>query len=100
MKNQVKRHNSTVQLKIPKEVTVQASTDLREQFLDCIADGYADFRLDFTNTTFLDSAGLGVIVTLKKRTNDANGTVSIEGASDSIQELFQLTRLKPSFQWR
>lgn len=100
MINQVKHRNETIQIDLPQEIHVQEATALREELLRHIEKGGQKFRLNFSSTKFIDSAGLGVLVTLTKRLKHSEESVDIEGASASIQDLFQLTRLAASFSWK
>lgn len=52
--------------------------------------------LDLANVAFIDSTGLGVLVSMLKQMG-ANGRIVIVGASPAVQRLLQITRLDTLF---
>lgn len=92
--------NHSVTIQLEEKIHVPEATELREALLSEVEAGSDQFVLDLSHTTFLDSAGLGVLVTLSKRLRSVNGTVTIQGASKSIKELFDLTKISPNFHWK
>ena len=56
--------------------------------------------LDFENVEHLSSAALGMLITLKKRTDDANGQLRLAKISPQIFEVFKITRLDKLFDIR
>ena len=44
------------------EVDLYTAPELKSQMLDLIANGATDVVVDFTNTSFIDSTTLGVLV--------------------------------------
>ncbi|MBA2174648.1 STAS domain-containing protein [Halobacillus locisalis] len=91
-------HSTTIRLE--DQIHVQEAAELRETLLSEVEAGRDQFVLDLSRTTFLDSAGLGVLVTLSKRLRSVNGTATIVGASKPIRELFDLTKISPNFKWK
>ena len=55
--------------------------------------------LDLTNVNFIDSAGLGSIVSCLKnlKTNDSEGYLALAGISEQVMSLFKLTRMDRVF---
>lgn len=52
--------------------------------------------LDLSDVAFVDSTGLGVLVSLLKRMG-ADGRIAVVGANAAVQRLFQITRLDKLF---
>ncbi|MCJ2188118.1 STAS domain-containing protein [Novosphingobium beihaiensis] len=52
--------------------------------------------LDLTHVDFIDSTGLGVLVSMLKQMG-TNGRIAIVGASPAVQRLLQITRLDTLF---
>lgn len=70
---------------------------LRGKLLEIIDQGQKNFLVDMSNLDYIDSTGLGVLVTIHKRALQKNGTVTIKGLKGAVQDLFDLTRLNKVF---
>jgi anti-sigma B factor antagonist len=86
--------------------TAEISGDLnignRQQFkqlmLDELARGQKHLVIDFAKCPYIDSSGLGVLVSVSKRTRDAGGTIRLANLNDDLLTLFELTGLNPLFE--
>jgi anti-sigma B factor antagonist len=73
---------------------VHANRDtLKQQTVDQLERGDRDFVLDLTRCKYIDSAGLGVIVSLARKVKQAGGEFVVEGLNEDLRVLFELTRL-------
>ena len=63
---------------------------------ELVAKGKVNIALDFTNLEYIDSSGLGVIVSIHKRTKLNGGRLAIFGMNDTLSRLFKLTSLNKS----
>ena len=70
---------------------------LKEQVLDQLERGDRKFRLDFSKTDYIDSSGLGVLVTLSKKIREEGGELSLVSLSEDLRTLFELTKLDTLF---
>ena len=70
---------------------------LKEQVLDQLERGDRKFILDFSKTDYIDSSGLGVLVTLSKKIREQGGQLSLASLSDDLRTLFKLTKLDTLF---
>jgi anti-anti-sigma factor len=50
-------------------------------------------ELDMRDATYLDSQGLGVIVSSERKVHQADGYLVVSGLSNDLFELFELTKL-------
>jgi anti-sigma B factor antagonist len=71
-------------------------------FRDCVVaqlgDDSRNVAVDLSQTTFIDSSGLGALVALQKAAAKRQGSLSILNPQPSIQQILQLTRLDSFFQ--
>jgi anti-sigma B factor antagonist len=72
---------------------VRTRQELMDLILGALERGEQRFRLDFSRTGFVDSAGLGVLVSLHKRVGDRGGSLALTGLNDEFRNLLALTRL-------
>jgi anti-sigma B factor antagonist len=73
------------------------SSDFRPVVDKLVAENRRNITLDFSNLRLIDSAGVGLIVSLYKRTRANNGQVRIVGLRDQPRALFRLLRLDRVF---
>ena len=69
---------------------------LRDELLRHIDAGHSQIVLDLTATEFMDSSGLGALVSAMKRMG-SRGTLAIAGAQGAVTRLFTLTRMDRVF---
>jgi anti-sigma B factor antagonist len=79
------------------EVDLYTAPELKTQMLDVIANGSMDVVVDFTNTTFIDSTTLGVLVGGVKRLREKGGRLSIVCNDRNITKIFEITGLDRVF---
>jgi len=88
----------TVILGVGEQLVVSNRHELKQAFLDALEQGKRKFRIDFQNTTALDSSGLGVLVSLSKRLREQGGELRLVHLNEDLRTLFSLTKLDTLFQ--
>lgn len=78
---------------LPEEFTVMEVSKFKEEIYSKISTGCSELVIDFSKCTFIDSTGLGAIVSVFKRLNEKNGELSLEHMQPYVKELFAMTRL-------
>jgi len=53
--------------------------------------------LDFSETNYIDSIGLGMLVSIYKESINENITVKIKNANENVRKLFRITALDELF---
>lgn len=79
------------------ELTVANRQELKRAVLDAVANGDRKVLIDFEQTSYIDSSGLGVLVSLSKRIREAGGELRLATLNDDLGTLFELTRLDTLF---
>jgi anti-sigma B factor antagonist len=75
------------------DVTAACETELMDAYREA---GRADVRgvvLDFTGLDYMNSSGIGLLVTLLVRAKREGRQLSAYGLSDHYRQIFELTRL-------
>ncbi len=80
------------------QLTINNRGEFKERVLARVADGDTDFVIDFSEADYIDSSGLGVLVSLSKHIRDAGGRLTLAGLNEDLQRLFALTRLDSLFE--
>ncbi|MGI6251919.1 MAG: STAS domain-containing protein [Synergistaceae bacterium] len=72
---------------------VEDSATAREQLIELLEEGVVNLTFDLSNLTYIDSSGLGVLISIHKRCLQKGGRMVITGLRGMVEELFKLTRL-------
>ena len=79
------------------EVDLYTAPEFKQQLLDVIGKGAKDVVVDFTQTTFIDSTTLGVLVGGVKRLRQNDGQLSLVCSDRNITKIFEITGLDRVF---
>jgi anti-sigma B factor antagonist len=89
--------DSTYVISLSGEVDLYTAPEFKQQLLDVIADGGRDVVVDFSDTTFIDSTTLGVLVGGVKRLRAQDGRLSLVCSDRNITKIFEITGLDRVF---
>ena len=93
----VTRDGDRVVVRVPAQLVVSNRQELKQRVLDELAQGGRRFVIDFRQTAYVDSAGLGTLVAASKRVRHEAGELRLANLNDDLRNLFQLTRLDTLF---
>ena len=79
------------------EVDLYTAPEFKQQLLDVIGQGGKDVVVDFSDTTFIDSTTLGVLVGGVKRLRAQDGRLSLVCSDRNIRKIFEITGLDRVF---
>jgi anti-sigma B factor antagonist len=79
------------------EVDLYTAPEFKQQLLDVIANEAKQVVVDFSDTTFIDSTTLGVLVGGVKRLRTNDGQLSIVCGDRNITKIFEITGLDRVF---
>ncbi|MDT8368939.1 MAG: STAS domain-containing protein [Longimicrobiales bacterium] len=71
--------------------------ELKQRVLDDLAGGARKFVIDFSETGYIDSSGLGVLVSLSKKIREKGGELRLSSLNEDLRTLFELTKLDTLF---
>jgi len=89
--------DGTYVISLSGEVDLYTAPEFKQQLLNVIAEGGKDVVVDFTNTTFIDSTTLGVLVGGVKRLRAEEGRLSLVCSDRNITKIFEITGLDRVF---
>jgi len=92
-----KEPNSVVVVAVDGQLIVGNRQELKQKILDSLDAGDRKFLIDFTSTGYIDSSGLGVLVSLSKKIRDQGGDLRLAGLNEDLKTLFELTKLDTLF---
>jgi anti-sigma B factor antagonist len=79
------------------QITVGNRQELKAAVQAGLDGGARKFLVDCTATGYIDSSGLGALVTIAKRVREGGGQIRIAGLNDDLRALFELTKLDTLF---
>ena len=79
------------------EVDLYTAPEFKQKLLEVIAGGAKHVVVDFTDTTFIDSTTLGVLVGGVKRLRTNDGQLSLVCSDRNITKIFEITGLDRVF---
>jgi anti-sigma B factor antagonist len=89
--------DSSYVIALTGEVDLYTAPEFKQQLLDVIAQGGKDVVVDFSDTTFIDSTTLGVLVGGVKRLRMSDGQLSLVCSDRNITKIFEITGLDRVF---
>lgn len=93
----IERENGVTVVAVDGELVVGNRRDLKDAVLGRLADGDRKFLIDFADTSYIDSSGLGVLVSLSKKIREEEGELRLAGLDEDLHTLFELTKLDTLF---
>jgi anti-sigma B factor antagonist len=79
------------------EVDLYTAPEFKETLLEAIGDGAKTIVVDLTDTTFIDSTTLGVLVGGVKRLRPEGGQLLLVCSDQNIMKIFEITGLDKVF---
>jgi len=95
--NARKHPGGVVVVEVDGQLIVGNRQELKQKVLDALEAGDKKFLIDFSKTGYIDSSGLGVLVSLSKKIRDEGGDLRLAGLNDDLKTLFELTKLDTLF---
>jgi anti-sigma B factor antagonist len=86
-----------VAISVDGQLVVSNRNQLKEKVLEALDGGKTKFLIDFTQTGYIDSSGLGVLVSVSKKIREAGGELRLAGLNEDLRMLFELTKLDTLF---
>ena len=93
----VRKLGDVAVLDIQGDITAASEDTLGEAYAEGAGGGTRAVILNFTGLEYMNSGGIGLLVTLLVRANRAKQKLLAFGLTDHYREIFELTRLDEAF---
>jgi anti-sigma B factor antagonist len=90
-------NESTYLVSVAGEADLHTAPELKEALGAAIDAGAVDVVVDLTETTFVDSSALGVLIGALRRLTPQGGQLSLVVADTNLRRIFEITRLDRVF---
>lgn len=94
---QIKHDPNQCELVLKGEIDVYTAPKLKAELVATIESGCANVVVDLEGVTFIDSSGLGVLVSALRRARERGGAVRIVCTRENILKIFRITGLDKVF---
>ncbi len=94
---QVSQSGEVTLVEVEGQLIVGNRQELKQQVLERLEAGDRKFVIDFANTGYIDSSGLGVLVSLSKKIREQGGELRLSNLNEDLRTLFELTKLDTLF---
>lgn len=89
----VHRAGDTVSVTIDGVVGVHNRRELRDAVIDALEAGARTVTVDLAHCGYMDTSGLGVLVSVARSVRLAGGTLQVVNPNEDLRTLFELTKL-------
>jgi anti-sigma B factor antagonist len=95
--SQSKDKSGVVVVKVDGQLIVGNRHELKDLIQSALDGGARRLLIDFSGTGYIDSSGLGALVSISKRVREAGGELRLSGLNEDLRSLFELTKLDTLF---
>lgn len=88
----IERKMDCIWITLPDAITMYNTRDL-ESMINGNLEGKVNVVLDFSNTRNLFSSGLGLIIRIRKKVYEGNGSMALVNVSEKMRELLETLNL-------
>ncbi len=79
------------------ELDIYTSPKLKDRLNQMLKDKEADILINGENLDYIDSTGLGALISILKKVKEKNNTIYMENIKPNIRKLFDITNLDKIF---
>jgi anti-sigma B factor antagonist len=84
-------------VKVEGQLIVGNRQELKSAVQQALDQGERRFLIDFSRTGYIDSSGLGALVSISKKVREQGGELRLSGLNEDLRSLFELTKLDTLF---
>jgi anti-sigma B factor antagonist len=92
------KHSSGVLVvEVEGQLIVGNRQELKATIQQALDNGERKLLVDFAKTGYIDSSGLGALVSISKKVREQGGELRLSGLNEDLRSLFELTKLDTLF---
>ena len=90
--------DETLRVSEVPELGAANSNDFRDQIRAALTERQKNIEIDLSQTTYVDSCGLGALIALHKTACSRKGALKLLKPLPSVQQILELTRMHRIFE--
>jgi anti-sigma B factor antagonist len=95
--SETKNRSGVTVVEVDGQLIVGNRHELKDLIQVALDKGERRLLVDFSKTGYIDSSGLGALVSISKRIREAGGELRLSGLNEDLRSLFELTKLDTLF---
>ena len=95
--HQAKDASGVAVVQVEGQLVVGNRQELKDLVQAALDRGDRRLLIDFSRTGYIDSSGLGALVSISKKIREAGGELRLSGLNEDLRSLFELTKLDTLF---
>jgi anti-sigma B factor antagonist len=95
--HQIKDKSGVAVVQVEGQLIVGNRQELKELVQAALDGGERRILIDFSRTGYIDSSGLGALVSVSRKIREAGGELRLSGLNEDLRSLFELTKLDTLF---
>jgi anti-sigma B factor antagonist len=95
--SETKNRSGVTVVEVDGQLIVGNRHELKDLIQVALDKGERRLLVDFSKTGYIDSSGLGALVSISKRIREAGGELRLAGLNEDLRSLFELTKLDTLF---
>lgn len=92
------RKDTTLYVANIRELTAGVAPEVKSQLRLHFADGLTNIDFDCSSLDFVDSSGLGALISMQKLANERGGKLRLLSPKPGVVQVLELTRLHRVFE--
>ena len=84
-------------VQVDGQLIVGNRQELKQLVQEALDGGERKFLVDFSKAGYIDSSGLGALVSISKKVREQGGELRLSGLNEDLRSLFELTKLDTLF---
>jgi anti-sigma B factor antagonist len=92
-----KHPSGVLVVEVEGQLIVGNRQELKATIQQALDNGERKLLVDFAKTGYIDSSGLGALVSISKKVREQGGELRLSGLNEDLRSLFELTKLDTLF---
>jgi anti-sigma B factor antagonist len=84
-------------VQVDGQLIVGNRQELKQLVQEAVDNGEKKVLVDFSKAGYIDSSGLGALVSISKKVREQGGELRLSGLNEDLRSLFELTKLDTLF---
>lgn len=85
------------EIEVQGEIDIYNSSNLKDYLSNLIQQHPCDIHLDCANLEYIDSTGLGALVSIIKKVKQYHGNIHLKDVKSNVAKVFKITNLDKVF---
>jgi anti-anti-sigma factor len=93
----IREANQTLIFKISGEMNLENHSNIKNKILESLTSDFKKIYLDLSGVTYIDSSGLGLLISIEKYVKTNEKTMSLKAVPADIKRVLDLSGLENFF---